>query len=54
VVEDDDDVRTYSVDILRELGYRLIEACDGPSALRLLQRQHLSTVSLPMLFCQAE
>ena len=39
VVEDDDDVRTYSVDILRELGYRVIEAHDGPSAIRLLERQ---------------
>ncbi|HTK34969.1 MAG TPA: ATP-binding protein [Caulobacteraceae bacterium] len=39
VLEDDDDVRTYSVDILRELGYRVIEAHDGPSALRLLERQ---------------
>jgi PAS domain S-box-containing protein len=39
VVEDDDDVRTYSVEILRELGYRVLEAHDGPSALRLLQRQ---------------
>jgi PAS domain S-box-containing protein len=39
VLEDDDDVRTYSVDILRELGYRVIEAHDGPSALRLLHRQ---------------
>jgi PAS domain S-box-containing protein len=39
VVEDDDDVRTYSVDILRELGYRVIDAHDGPSALRLLERQ---------------
>lgn len=39
VVEDDDDVRTYSVEILRELGYRVIEAHDGPSALRLLERQ---------------
>jgi PAS domain S-box-containing protein len=39
VLEDDDDVRTYSVDILRELGYRVVEAHDGPSALRLLQRQ---------------
>jgi CheY-like chemotaxis protein len=39
VLEDDDDVRTYSVDILREFGYRVIEAHDGPSALRLLQRQ---------------
>jgi len=39
VVEDDDDVRAYSVETLRELGYRVIEAHDGPSALRLLARQ---------------
>ena len=39
MVEDDDDVRTFSVDILRELGYRVVEAHDGPSALRLLERQ---------------
>jgi PAS domain S-box-containing protein len=39
VVEDDDDVRTHSVESLRELGYRVVEAHDGPSALRLLERQ---------------
>jgi PAS domain S-box-containing protein len=39
VVEDDDDVRLQSVESLRELGYRVIEAHDGPSALRLLERQ---------------
>jgi PAS domain S-box-containing protein len=39
VVEDDDDVRTHSVECLRELGYRVVEAHDGPSALRLLERQ---------------
>ena len=39
VCEDDDDVRAYSVDTLRELGYRVLEAHDGPSALRLLKRQ---------------
>jgi PAS domain S-box-containing protein len=39
VCEDDDDVRTYSVEVLRELGYRVLEAHDGPSALRLLERQ---------------
>jgi PAS domain S-box-containing protein len=39
VCEDDDDVRAYSVETLRELGYRVLEAHDGPSALRLLQRQ---------------
>jgi PAS domain S-box-containing protein len=39
VIEDDDEVRTYSVETLRELGYRVIEAHDGPSGLRLLERQ---------------
>jgi len=39
VLEDDDEVRANSVDSLRELGYRVIEAHDGPSALRLLERQ---------------
>jgi len=39
VLEDDDDVRTFSVELLREMGYRVIEAHDGPSALRLLERQ---------------
>ena len=39
VVEDDDDVRANSVEGLREIGYRVIEAHDGPSALRLLERQ---------------
>ncbi|ONF95322.1 PAS domain S-box protein [Sphingomonas jeddahensis] len=39
VVEDDDDVRAYTVECLRELGYRVLEAHDGPSALRLLERQ---------------
>jgi PAS domain S-box-containing protein len=39
VCEDDDDVRAYSVETLRELGYRVLEANDGPSALRLLERQ---------------
>jgi len=39
VLEDDDDVRITSVESLREIGYRVIEAHDGPSALRLLERQ---------------
>ncbi|MDO1558895.1 response regulator [Brevundimonas sp. 2R-24] len=39
VCEDDDDVRAYTVDVLRELGYRVLEAHDGPAALRLLERQ---------------
>jgi PAS domain S-box-containing protein len=47
VVEDDDDVRAYSVEILHELGYRVLEAHDGPSALQVLKQQ--SQVAL--LFC---
>ena len=39
VVEDDDDVRAYTVDCLRELGYRVLEAHDGASGLRLIERQ---------------
>jgi len=38
VCEDDDDVRAYTVEVLRELGYRVLEAQDGPTALRLLER----------------
>ncbi|QNN66119.1 response regulator [Sphingomonas rhizophila] len=40
VVEDDDDVRAYTVECLRELGYKVLEAHDGSSALRLLERQN--------------
>lgn len=39
VVEDDDDVRAYTVGTLRELGYRVIEAHDGDTALSFLGRQ---------------
>jgi len=38
VAEDNDDVRAHTVDSLRLLGYRVLEAHDGPSALRLLER----------------
>ena len=38
VVEDNDDVRAYSVMILTELGYGVIEAADAESALRILER----------------
>ena len=36
VVEDDDDVRQLSVDALNDLGYVVLEASDGPNALRIL------------------
>jgi len=39
VVEDDPDVRAYSVESLTELGYQVLEAKDGPTALQLLAAQ---------------
>ncbi|HTC10162.1 MAG TPA: ATP-binding protein [Acetobacteraceae bacterium] len=39
VVEDDEDVRTYSVNPLRILGCHVMEAADGPTALGLLEQQ---------------
>ncbi len=37
VVEDEAAVRDLVVDVLEELGYRAVEAADGPSGLKLLQ-----------------
>jgi len=37
VVEDEADVRGFVVDMLRELGYEVIEAADGPAALSVLE-----------------
>lgn len=39
VVEDDDDVRAYSVGMLRELGYRVVDAHDGTAALKRLDEE---------------
>ncbi|SOB79916.1 PAS domain S-box-containing protein [Sphingomonas guangdongensis] len=36
VVEDEERVRTFSVEALRELGYTVVHAADGPAALRLI------------------
>jgi CheY-like chemotaxis protein len=38
VVEDNEDVRSYSVMILNELGYGVVEAGDADTALKILQR----------------
>ena len=46
VVEDDENVRTATRDMLRELGYRVITAVDGASALRLVGERP----ELPVLF----
>jgi PAS domain S-box-containing protein len=44
VVEDDPDVRAYSAGALRELGYRVLEAVDGASALALLNGQQVDLI----------
>ena len=46
VVEDTAEVRAYSAEVLRELGYRVLEAPDGPSALHLLGRPAGARVDL--------
>jgi PAS domain S-box-containing protein len=46
VVEDDHDVRAYTVEVLRELGYRVLEAHDGATASRLLERQDTGRIDL--------
>jgi PAS domain S-box-containing protein len=52
VVEDDTDVRSFVVEILGDLGYRVIEAPDGPAGLRMLDAHReidllLTDVGLP-------
>ena len=37
LVEDDEQVRANAMELLRELGYNVIEAADGPAALRILE-----------------
>ncbi len=46
VVEDDPDVRNTAVNILRELGYQVLEAEDGESALRVIE----AGVNVDLLF----
>jgi PAS domain S-box-containing protein len=40
VVEDHEDLRSFSTGVLRELGYRVLEAANGRSALEVLQAAH--------------
>lgn len=52
VVDDEPLVRMVAVEILEELGYHVLEAADGPSALKILQAQRdicllLTDVGLP-------
>jgi PAS domain S-box-containing protein len=53
VVEDEDAVRLYACDILAELGYRVLQANDGPEALRVLEDESVdllfTDVGLPTI-----
>lgn len=40
LVEDNEDVRVHSAEMLGELGYRVVTAPDGPTALGLLEAEH--------------
>jgi CheY-like chemotaxis protein len=44
LVEDDPDVRAYAAGVLHELGYRVIEAVDGPSAVERLKNDRVDLV----------
>ncbi len=41
VVEDDEALRGYTIDILTELGYRVLDAGDAQSALQVLEKNHV-------------
>ena len=54
VVEDNDDVRAYSVMILTELGYAVLEAADAEAALAILRAtERASTCCSPTWCCPA-
>ena len=53
VVEDDDAVRAYSTETLRELGYRVIAARNGGRASRCWRAILPSACCSPMSGCQA-
>jgi CheY-like chemotaxis protein len=42
VVEDAEDVREFTVEVLRRLGYRVLEAADGRTALAILDAEPVS------------
>ena len=50
IVEDDDGVRQYASEILRDLNYQIIEAKNSATALRLLDADKKSTCCLRMWF----
>ena len=54
VVEDDAALRAYTLEILSELGYGVLEAPNGAAALEMLQhRRRRSTCCSPISLCPA-
>ena len=48
IVDDDEAVRSTASEILTGAGYHVVEACDGLSALSLLQEQHVDAMLLDL------
>ena len=53
VVEDDEDVRANATRQLGSSGYSIIDAADGPTALRILEQRPDVRLCLPMWACPA-
>ena len=53
LVEDDEEVRKFAAEVLREQGYNLHVASDGASALRLLDAESNISCCSPMWSCPA-
>ena len=53
VVEDDDDVRIHSTEILNELGYRVLEAPNAQAALEIMGGNPILRCCSPMSGCRA-
>ena len=51
VLEDNDDVRAYSVMILSELGYRVLQAADGENALEEFSAAESGSISFSPTSC---
>ena len=50
VVEDDDDVRRITIRLLKDLNYQVVDANDGPGALRKLAEMDESGVDIDLVF----
>ena len=44
VVEDDEALREYASEILEELGYSVLSACDGGAALEILEAEGITSI----------